>query len=39
MDKAVEKSKHVNMKRVYIFGDYDVDGIASTALLVEFIEF
>lgn len=39
MDKAVEKiKKHIEYgNKIVIFGDYDVDGIASTALLVEFI--
>ncbi|MCR1897745.1 single-stranded-DNA-specific exonuclease RecJ [Irregularibacter muris] len=38
MDKAVEKIiEHLDKKsKVIIFGDYDVDGVTSTALLVEF---
>lgn len=39
MDKAIDKIKeHIEGgNKIIIFGDYDVDGIASTALLVEFI--
>ena len=38
MDKAVEKRKNIEYgNKIVIFGDHDVDGIASTALLLEFI--
>ncbi|WP_425448383.1 single-stranded-DNA-specific exonuclease RecJ [Dethiothermospora halolimnae] len=38
MDKVVEKIKYYldNNKKIVIFGDYDVDGVTSTSLLVEF---
>lgn len=40
MHLAIEKIKeHIDQERkIIIFGDYDVDGISSTALLVEFLE-
>ena len=40
MDKAVERIKRaVNLgEKIAIYGDYDVDGITSTALLYEFLK-
>lgn len=40
MDKAVERIKEANEKneRVIIFGDYDVDGVTSTSILMHFFK-
>lgn len=40
MDKAVERINTAieNRERIAVYGDYDVDGITSTALLYEFLE-
>ncbi len=40
MDKAVERIKFAieNSERICVFGDYDVDGICSTAMLVRCLE-
>lgn len=39
MDKAVERIKlaHQNKEKVMIFGDYDVDGVTSTSLLMHLL--
>lgn len=41
MDKAIDiLNKHINMgSRICIFGDYDCDGITSTAMLKTYLEF
>ncbi len=38
MDKAVERvlKARADKERVVVFGDYDVDGVSSTAMLVRF---
>jgi single-stranded-DNA-specific exonuclease len=40
MDKAVERIKKAkeNNERVFIFGDYDVDGVTSTSILMHFFK-
>jgi len=40
MDKAVERIKKAkeNDERVFIFGDYDVDGVTSTSILMHFLK-
>ncbi len=40
MDRAVERIRAAleNGEKIEIFGDYDVDGITSTALLLEYLE-
>ncbi|MBS9784346.1 single-stranded-DNA-specific exonuclease RecJ [Candidatus Gracilibacteria bacterium] len=40
MDKAVDKIKqaHKNKETVMIFGDYDVDGVTSTSILMHFFQ-
>ncbi|MGE4444436.1 MAG: single-stranded-DNA-specific exonuclease RecJ [Candidatus Altimarinota bacterium] len=40
MEKAVERIKkaHSNNERVIIFGDYDVDGVTSTSILMHFFK-
>lgn len=40
MDKAVERINAAvkNKEKIAVYGDYDVDGITSTALLYEFLE-
>lgn len=40
MDKAVNRIIHAinNKERVVVFGDYDVDGITSTSILVDFFK-
>ena len=40
MDKAVERIKKAkeNDERVFIFGDYDVDGVTSTSILMHFFK-
>ena len=40
MDVTIEKIKHYidNNKKIIIYGDYDVDGVTSTSLLVEFFK-
>lgn len=40
MGKAVERllAAHADRERVVIFGDYDVDGVTATALLLEFFQ-
>jgi single-stranded-DNA-specific exonuclease len=40
MDKAVIRIKEAEQKkqRVIIFGDYDVDGVTSTSILMHFFK-
>jgi single-stranded-DNA-specific exonuclease len=40
MQEAVERIKtaHVKHERVIVFGDYDVDGVTSTAILMHFFK-
>jgi single-stranded-DNA-specific exonuclease len=40
MDKAVKRIKEAkkNNERVFIFGDYDVDGVTSTSILMHFFK-
>ncbi|MDP2396100.1 MAG: hypothetical protein Q8S84_02275 [bacterium] len=40
MDKAVARIKIAkeNNERVFIFGDYDVDGVTSTSILMHFFK-
>jgi single-stranded-DNA-specific exonuclease len=39
MEKAVQRilTARTNSERIVIFGDYDVDGVSSTAILVKFL--
>ena len=41
MDKAVERTEKaiINREKIGIFGDYDVDGATSTAILGKYFEF